>query len=189
MGQYEQRYHDETPSRLSPQRPIFSAIAAGSAVYVALCLAAPAIAQEPRATQTVTPSSYVGTWVGTQRWAADVKSPGPAEEQEVTLTIEEFNGKLVGTMTPFFGGSDGASFGNGTLDGDELRATGKLGQPRAGEPVAESRNQPRDWKGATQIQFAFEVDRNSLKGSADVQMNGVKWLKFTYDLSKKRSRY
>jgi hypothetical protein len=145
--------------------------------------------QEPRATQTVTPASYVGTWVGTQRWAADVKSPGPAEDQEVSLTIEEFGGKLVGTMTPFFGGSDGASFADGVLTGDELRASGKLGQPRAGEPVAESRNQPRGWKGETRIQFAFTADRNNLKGTADIQLNGVQWLKFTYDLSRKRSRY
>jgi hypothetical protein len=171
-----------------PWRAVFSAISAISALFAVLTVAA-LRAQEPRATQSVTPASYVGTWVGTQRWATDLKSPGPAEEQEVTLTIEEFNGRLVGMMTPFFGGSDGASFGNGELAGDELRATGKLGQPRAGEPVAESRNQPRNWKGATNIRFAFNVDRNSLKGTADVELNGVKWLKYTYDLSKKRSRY
>jgi hypothetical protein len=175
-----------TQSSPRPQRLAFSACSAISALIVVV---APLLAQEPRATQTVTPANYVGTWVGMQRWAADVKSPGPAEEQEVTLTIEEFNGKLVGTMTPFFGGSDGASFGNGELAGDELQATGKLGQPRAGEPVAESRNQPRNWKGATNIRFAFNVDRNSLKGTADIELNGVKWLKYTYDLSKKRSRY
>jgi hypothetical protein len=92
-------------------------------------------------------------------------------------------------LTPFFGGNDGASFGNGDLDGDQLRATGRIGQPKAGEPVAESRNQPRNWKGQTQIAFAFDVDRNNLKGTADVTLNGVKWLRFTYDLSKKRSRY
>src|SRR5947207_559717 len=148
-----------TPRLQTALRRFFFACSACSALIVVVV---PLLAQEPRATQSVTPASYVGTWVGMQRWAADVKSPGPAEEQEVTLTIEEFNGKLVGTMTPFFGGSDGASFGNGELAGDELRATGKLGQPRAGEPVAESRNQPRNWKGATSIQFAFNVDRNSL---------------------------
>ena len=146
-------------------------------------------AQEERAQRTVTLQSFVGTWVGTQKWADDIKSPGPAEEQDVVLTIEEFNGKLVGSLTPFFGGSDGASFGNGDLDGDQLRATGRIGQPKAGEPVAESRNRPRTWKGQTQIAFAFDVDRNSLKGTADVTLNGVKWLRFSYDLSKKRSRY
>ena len=146
-------------------------------------------AQEERAQRAVTLQSFVGTWVGTQRWADDIKGPGPAEEQEVTLTIEEFNGKLVGSLTPFFGGSDGASFGNGDLAGEELKATGRLGQPKPGEPVAESRNQPRTWKGQTQIAFAFDVDRNNLKGTADVTLNGVKWLRFNYDLSKKRSRY
>jgi hypothetical protein len=147
------------------------------------------LAQDDRAQRSVTPQSFVGTWVGTQKWAGDIKSPGPAEEQEVTLTIEEFNGKLVGSLTPFFGGNDGASFGNGDLVGDALKATGRLGQPKPGEPVAESRNQPRNWKGQTQIAFAFDVDRNNLKGTADVTLNGVKWLRFEYDLSKKRSRY
>lgn len=146
-------------------------------------------AQEDRAQRLVTPQSFVGTWVGTQKWADDIKSPGSAEEQQVVLTIEEFNGKLVGSLTPFFGGNDGASFGNGDLVDDQLRATGRIGQPKAGEPVAESRNQPRTWKGQTQIAFAFDVDRNDLKGTADVTLNGVKWLRFTYDLSKKRSRY
>lgn len=146
-------------------------------------------AQDDRAQRAVTPQSFVGTWVGTQKWADDIKSPGPAEEQEVTLTIEEFNGKLVGSITPFFGGSDGASFGNGDLAGEQLKATGRIGQPKPGEPVAESRNQPRTWKGQTQIAFVFDVDRNNLKGTADVTLNGVKWLRFTYDLSKKRSRY
>jgi hypothetical protein len=145
--------------------------------------------QEERAQRAVTLQSFVGTWVGTQRWADDIKGPGPAEEQEVTLMIEEFNGKLVGSLTPFFGGSDGASFGNGDLAGEELKATGRIGQPKPGEPVAESRNQPRTWKGQTQIAFAFDVDRNNLKGTADVTLNGVKWLRFNYDLSKKRSRY
>ncbi len=145
--------------------------------------------QEPEATQPAAPSSFVGTWVGVQTWAIDNPSPGAKEEQEVTLTIEEFNGKLVGTLMPFFGGSDGASFVNGELVGDELRATGRFGQPRAGEPAAESRNQPRGWKEATRVQFAFMADRNNLKGSADIQLNGVKWLKFNYNLSRKRSRY
>jgi hypothetical protein len=159
---------------------------------VAVLIVASAVSlplQEERAQRAVTLQSFVGTWVGTQRWADDIKGPGPAEEQEVTLTIEEFNGKLVGSLTPFFGGSDGASFGNGDLAGEELKATGRIGQPKPGEPVAESRNQPRTWKGQTQIAFAFDVDRNNLKGTADVTLNGVKWLRFNYDLSKKRSRY
>ena len=155
-------------------------------IVVAVC---PILAQEERAQRAVTLQSFVGTWVGTQRWADDIKSPGPAEDQEVTLTIEEFNGKLVGSLTPFFGRSDGASFGNGDLVGDQLKATGRIGQQKPGEPVAESLNQPRTCKGQTQIAFVFDVDRNNLKGTADVTLNGVKWLRFNYDLSKKRSRY
>ena len=160
---------------------IIAALIVASAVSLAV--------QEERAQRAVTLQSFVGTWVGTQKWADDIKGPGPVEEQEVTVTIEEFNGKLVGSLTPFFGGSDGASFGNGDLAGEELKATGRIGQPKAGEPVAESRNQPRTWKGQTQIAFAFEVDRNNLKGTAHVTLNGVRWLRFNYDLSKKRSRY
>jgi hypothetical protein len=171
-----------TPRSQRTQRIlVVSAISAISALIVVCSLSA----QE----RSVTLQSFVGTWVGTQRWADDIKSPGPSEDQEVTLTIEEFNGKLVGTLVPFFGGSDGASFGNGDLAGDQLRATGKFGQPKPGEPVSESRNQPRNWKGQTAIHFAFDVDRNNLKGTAEVQLGGVKWLKFTYDLSRKRSRY
>ena len=165
---------------------ISACFACSAVIVVAVC---PMVAQEERAQGAVTLQSFVGTWVGTQKWADDIKGPGPAEEQEVTLTIEEFNGKLVGSLTPFFGGSDGASFGSGDLVGDELRATGRIGQPKPGEPVAESRNQPRTWKGQTQIAFAFDVDRNNLKGTADVTLNGVKWLRFNYSLNKKRSRY
>jgi hypothetical protein len=165
---------------------ISACFACSAVIVVAVC---PMAAQEERAQRAVTLESFVGTWVGTQKWADDIKSPGPAEEQEVTLTIEEFNGKLVGSLTPFFGGSDGASFGNGDLVGDHLQATGRIGQPKPGEPVAESRNQPRTWKGQTQIAFVFDVDRNNLKGTADVTLNGVKWLRFNYDLSRKRSRY
>jgi hypothetical protein len=163
----------------------FSACSAISALIVVFT---PVQAQEP-AERTVSLQTFVGTWVGVQTWAIDTPSPGAKEEQEVTLTLDEFNGKLVGSLTPFFGGSDGVSFVNGELFGGELRATGRFGQPRAGEPAAESRNQPRGWKDATRIQFAFSADRNSLTGTADVQLNGVKWLKFNYDLSKKRSRY
>jgi hypothetical protein len=160
-----------------------------SAISALIVVFTPVRAQEPPATRQLSPGSFVGTWVGVQTWAIDNPSPGAKEEQEVTLTVDELNGKLVGSLTPFFGGSDGASFVDGELVGDMLQASGKLGQPRAGEQVAESRNQPRGWKDAARIQFAFSADRNNLKGTADIQLNGVKWLKFNYDLSRKRSRY
>jgi len=171
-----------TPRSQTALRKLVSAC---SALYFVLVLAH---AQE-QPTQTVSLQRFVGTWVGVQTWAIDNPSPGAKEEQEVTLTVDEVNGKLVGSMTPFFGGSDGVSFVDGEIVGDTLQANGKLGQPRAGEPAAESRNQPRGWKDAARIQFAFSADRNNLKGTADIQLNGVKWLKFNYDLSRKRSRY
>ena len=154
-----------------------------------LILAMLALPQEPSPVRQVAPSNFVGTWVGVQTWAIDNPPPGAKEQQEVTLTIEEFGGKLVGSLTPFFGGADGASFVNGELAGETLQASGRFGQPPAGEPASESRNQPRGWKDGARIQFAFSADRNNLKGTADVQLNGVNWLKFNYDLSRKRSRY
>jgi hypothetical protein len=35
----------------------------------------------------------------------------------------------------------------------------------------------------------FKPDGVNLTGIADVMLGGVTWLKFNYDLSKKRSRY
>jgi hypothetical protein len=55
-------------------------------------------------------------------------------------------------------------------------------------PAARPRRGPT-WKDTVAIQFAFTSDRLDLKGTGDVMMNGVKWLSFDYDLSKKRSRY
>ena len=37
--------------------------------------------------------------------------------------------------------------------------------------------------------ICFTVDGITLTGTADVTLGDVKWLKFNYDLSKKRSRY
>jgi hypothetical protein len=145
----------------------------------------------PRAPAAQSPAvgSLVGTWVGVQTWAIDNPGPGAREEQEVTLTIDEVNGTVIGTLTPFFGGSEGASFTGVQAAGDELRAHGRLGKPRTDEPAAPSGNMPRNWKDGVQIEFGFQPDRNSLRGTADVTLNGVKWIRYKYDLSRKRSRY
>jgi hypothetical protein len=55
--------------------------------------------------------------------------------------------------------------------------------------VPTTRARRATWKDTVKIQFAFKADRLDLKGTADVTMNDVKWLRFNYDLSKKRSRY
>jgi hypothetical protein len=145
--------------------------------------------QQAESGPVATAGSFVGTWVGTQTWALETPPPGAVEPQEVTLTIEDAGGHLVGTLSPFFGGVDGASFADAQIVGDHLEAIGRMGNPRADEPAAGSRNQPRGWKDAVHIRFAFRPDRNALQGTADIDMSGVPWMKFKYDLGKKRSRY
>ena len=68
-----------------------------------------ALFQAPAPPQPVSPATFAGTWVGLQT-VANNTSPGVQEAQTVTMTIEVVDGKLVGTLTPFFGGNDGASF-------------------------------------------------------------------------------
>jgi hypothetical protein len=151
---------------------------------------------------TVSPQAFVGTWVGTQSWAIETPPPGARQDQPVSLTIDVVDGKITGTMTPFMGGQDGATFLTADIVGNELRATAMVGRPRPapavttadadGAPAGRGRGRrgaPPGWKDAIKIQFAFTNDGLDLKGSADVTMNDVKWLKFRYDLSKKRSRY
>jgi hypothetical protein len=93
------------------------------------------------------------------------------------LTIELVDGKLVGTMAPFFGGSDGARFSDSQISGDTLKASAVMGRTTG-------------WKTNVKINFDFKVtDRNQLVGTADVLMGEVKWTTFKYDLSRKRSRY
>ena len=69
----------------------------------------------------VSPQTFVGTWVGTQSWAIDSPPPGARQDQPVSLTIDLVDGKITGTMTPFMGGQDGATFVDVQIVGDELR--------------------------------------------------------------------
>jgi hypothetical protein len=137
--------------------------------------------QEP----ALQPSRFVGTWVGTQAWAIGNPPPGASQDQPVTLELELVDGKLTGTMTPFLGGEDGATITEATIVGEELRAMAVVGRP----PAPGARGGRRGWKDPIAIAFAFKADGVEMTGTADVQMGGVPWLKFDYDLGRKRSRY
>ena len=104
------------------------------------------------------------------------------------MTIEIVDGKLVGTLTPFFGGNDGASFVEAQIVGEELRASAIIGKTPA-PGGGEGRGAGPAWKSDTKIQFTLKADRTRMKGTGDVELSGVKWMEYTYDLEKKRSRY
>jgi hypothetical protein len=143
--------------------------------------------QAPAPPQPVTPSTFVGTWVGLQT-VTNNTSPGVQEGQTVTMTIDIVDGKLVGTLIPFLGGNDGASFVDVQIVGEELRASAMVGKPLAAE-VAGGRGGGPAWKSDTKIRFTLKADRTRMKGTGDVELSGVKWMQYSYDLEKKRSRY
>ena len=142
--------------------------------------------QAPAPPQPVSPATFAGTWVGLQT-VANNSSPGVQEGQTVTMTIEIVDGRLVGRLTPFFGGDDGASFVDVHIVGEELRASAVVGKPPAVEPGG--RGAGPLWKIDTKILFTLRADRTRMKGTGDVQLDGVKWMQYNYDLEKKRSRY
>jgi hypothetical protein len=141
--------------------------------------------QEPAA---VPSARFVGTWVGTQAWAIKDPPPGASRDQPVTLDLELVDGKVTGTMKPFLGGDDGATIVDATIVGDELRATAVVGRPRT-QAGGRGRGGGGGFKDATKIAFVFRVNGVSMTGTADVQMGDVPWMKFSYELGKKRSRY
>lgn len=132
--------------------------------------------QAPAPADAVPMARFVGTWVGTQGWAIADPPPGSRQDQPVTLIIEIVDGKLRGTMKPFLGGEDGATFTDARIVGSELQAQAVVG--RAGRGRA-----------STSVAFVFTNEGLALKGTADVKMGNVPWTKFVYDLSRKRSRY
>lgn len=139
-----------------------------------------------QATAPAVPAArFAGTWVGTQAWAIKDPPPGASKDQPVTLELQVVDGKITGTMKPFFGGEDGATIVDATIVGDELHATAVVGRPR---PAAAGRR-GGGFKDATKIAFVFRNDGVKITGTADVQMNDVPWMKFSYELGKKRSRY
>src|SRR5437867_5142099 len=104
--------------------------------------------------QNAPPSTFVGTWVGTQVWAIDNPSPSAKEEQPVELKIDLVDGKLTGFMNPWFGGSDGATFTQTSIEGDHLKATAVVGKP----PAPGARGQRGNWKTSVKIYFNFTSD-------------------------------
>jgi hypothetical protein len=180
-------------------------ISVGALVLAILQVTAPSA---PHA--AVSAQAFAGTWVGTQHWDIANPPPGANTDQPVSITIDVTDGKIAGTLTPFMGGEDGATFVEARIVGEELQASAVFARPRpdAGAAAAapaktaivdEDEGAPRivpagrkgrpTWKDAITIHFTFKADRLDMKGTADVAMNDVKWLKFSYDLSKKRARY
>jgi len=142
--------------------------------------------------QDVPLSRFVGDWVGVQRWAIQDPPPNAREPQPVELKIELIEGKLVGTMTPFMGGSDGANFVDGKVVGEELKASGAMGPPRLqSAPGGRGARGAAGWKSAVKLNFSFASggNNNELTGTVDVLMGDVNWMKYKYTLSRKRSRY
>ena len=153
--------------------------------------------------ESAQPARFAGTWVGTQSWALDNPPPGASRDQPVTLTLEVVDGKVVGTMVPFLGGEDGATIVDSVIVGDELRATAVVGRARpqaAGRrPSTDAQGAPSrvegrgggpaGWKEPIRVAFVFRTGGMNVSGTADVRMGDVPWLKFKYDLGKKRSRY
>lgn len=129
---------------------------------------------------------FAGTWVGTQAWAIDDPPPGSSQDQAVTLEIEVVDGKIVGSMMPFLGGEEGATFVDARIVGEELHATAVVGRPR---PQGAGRRGGGGFKEATRIAFVFRNAGVTMHGTADVRMGDVPWMTFRYELGKKRARY
>lgn len=146
-------------------------ITLGMSATVAALVVATAIGV--RAQEAVPLSRFAGTWVGLQSWT--IENPSAEEPQTVTLTLEIEDGALTGTMAPFLGLRTGARITEARVVGNELHAMASAGT--------------RGWQGDVGIEFTLQVDADAMKGRADLTMGDVDWLKFDYDLSKKRSRY
>ena len=155
-------------------------------VVATLVVAQPLTAGSQEPTAAVQPVRFAGTWVGMQAWAIDNPPPGSRQDQPVTLELAVVDGKITGTMKPFLGGEDGATLVDASIVGEELHATAIVGRPRTG---ARRGGGPGNWKEPIQVAFVFKGDALNLTGTADVKMGETPWLKFRYDLSKKRSRY
>jgi hypothetical protein len=182
---------------------LFATAASLIAVQVALAAA-------PQAPSAAQPTRFAGTWVGTQAWAIANPPPGARQDQPVTLTLEVVDGKITGSMKPFLGGEDGATIVDARIVGEELQATAVVGRPRPGRVVLAppgarqnsgtdtanapnpGRAAPPGWKDSVRIAFAFRnqgLQGIELVGTADVTMSDVPWMKFKYQLAKKRTRY
>ena len=137
--------------------------------------------QGPATTPAASPATFVGTWVGFQTWTGENISVSAKTPQPVTLVIDLVDGKLTGSM-PFFGGLDTASFVDSKIVGDELEATAVIKKP-------EGAAQRRGWTDDVKITFHLKADKINMTGTADVLMGAVPWMKFKYELGKKRTVY
>jgi hypothetical protein len=154
-------------------------------VLAVIAALAPHGAGAQQTAPAVQPTRFVGTWVGTQAWAIDNPPPGASQEQPVTLELQLVDGKFVGVLKPFLGGEEGATIEEAQITGESLQAIATVGRPRAGA----RRTGARDWKDPIRVTFVFTNTGVNLTGTADVKMGDVPWMKFRYDLGKKRSRY
>ena len=167
-----------------------AAVAAG--VVVASLLTASSHAQQPASSsqQVAVPMArFVGIWVGTQAWAISNPPPGSSQEQAVTLELQMADGKITGTMKPFLGGEDGATIVEAAVVGEELRATAVVGRPRAQPAAGRRGGGAPGWKDTIRVAFVFKNAGVNMTGTADVRMGDVPWMKFSYELGKKRARY
>lgn len=138
-----------------------------------------------RQADTAALAQFAGTWVGTQAWAIDDPPPGARDDQPVTLTVEVTGGKVQGSLTPFLGSEEGATFAEARLVGEELHATATIGRPRAG-----GRGRGiGGWKQDTTVALVFRVHDVTMSGTAAVRIGDVPWTRLTYSLGKKRARY
>jgi hypothetical protein len=162
-------------------------VAGLAAALVAAAQLSGTVVAGPQATPAaaVQPARFAGTWVGTQRWDIEDPPPGARQDQPVMLTIQVEDGKLTGSLEPFLGGDEGATIVEASIVGEELHATAVVGRP----PQPGGRRGPANWKDAVTIAFVFRASGVELTGSADVRMSGVPWMKFGYQLGRKRSRY
>jgi hypothetical protein len=177
------------------------------AVLVLAC-AIPLAGQQTQDTgsSSVPITRFAGTWVGTQKWAIANPPPGSRQDQPVTLTLDVADGKVVGSMKPFLGGDEGATIIEAKMVGDELHASAIVGRPRpagarrGAAPVdagasADAANPPgrgappQGWKESVKVSFVFRNNGLNTSGTADVVLGEVQWMKFSYELEKKRSRY
>jgi hypothetical protein len=93
------------------------------------------------------------------------------------LTIGTLNGKINGLMTPFLGSAEGATFADGRIVGNQLRANAMIGAPK-------STRDPYDWKDSVEIAFVFTLEGNELAGTANLILNETPWLKLEYRLNR-----
>ena len=165
-------------------------------VVVAASLAGSLSAQQPEpaagttAATAVPAARFAGVWVGTQAWAIKDPPPGSSQDQPVTLELQVVDGKITGTMKPFLGGEDGATIVDATIVGEELRATAVVGRPRPAVAAGGRRGGGAPgWKDPIRVAFVFKNAGVNMNGTADVQMGDVPWMKFNYELGKRRTRY